>query len=165
MKDVETVGEKQLQEQEVVVGDETGKVVLVLWGDKIGCLQEQKSYRLHRVQVSRYGGKAILGRVLHMMRWMMMCAVRRLSRFLCPQWLNLLLVGARVLGVQNFEVQFSCISCKALIESSGSSEHAISEKCNTGQVLIDSRVTAKLILQNKVGTRVTVRAVLKWKCE
>ena len=170
VKDVETVGEKRRQKQEVVVGDETGKVILVLWGDKIGCLEEQKSYFFHRVQVNRYGGKAQLQyprsgasyEEIHDVECEEIgdCSSPSVSQ-------PALLVGAKVIGVQKFEVQYSCISCKALIESSGSSEHAICGKCNTGQILIDSRVTAKLILQDPMGTRVTVRAytgVLKMIC-
>ena len=59
VKDVETVGEQRLQKNEVV-RDETGKLILVLWGDIIECLEEQKSYSLHGVQVNRYGGKVQL---------------------------------------------------------------------------------------------------------
>ena len=36
VKNVEIVGENQMQKQEVVVADETGRAVLVLWGDRIG---------------------------------------------------------------------------------------------------------------------------------
>ena len=54
---------------------------------------------------------------------------------------------AKVVGVQNFDVQYSCVCCKTPMPSSGTTEHGICKKCNTGQVLMDSKISAKLILQ------------------
>ena len=62
------------------------------------------------------------------------------------------------MGVQNFEVQYSCVNCKASIHNTGSAQYGMCQKCNTGQALMDFRITAKLILQSKCGVRVYVRA-------
>ncbi len=67
------------------------------------------------------------------------------------------LVSAVIIGVQNLEVVYSCISCKSNIEQKGSSEMTI---CNTGQILSDGKVTAKLVLKAN-GERVNVRAYTK----
>ncbi len=44
------------------------------------------------------------------------------------------LVSAVIIGVQNLEVVYSCISCKSNIEQKGSSEMTICNNCNTGQL-------------------------------
>ena len=47
--------------------------------------------------------------------------------------------------------------CKSSIQHSGSSDIGICQKCNTAQRLFESRITAKLVLQNQDGNRITVR--------
>ena len=46
---------KELQKQDVVIGDETGSCRLVLWEEDVGSLEEVKSYHLLDVVVRRYG--------------------------------------------------------------------------------------------------------------
>ena len=70
------------------------------------------------------------------------------------------LVSAVIIGVQNLEVVYSCISCKSNIEQKGSSEMTICNNCNTGQILSGGKVTAKLVLKAN-GERVNVRGYTK----
>ena len=46
---------KELQKQDIVIGDETGSCRLVLWEDDVGSLEEGKSHHLLDVVVRRYG--------------------------------------------------------------------------------------------------------------
>ena len=160
VKDSEVVGESQLSKQEITVADETTTTTLVLWGNRIGSLEEHKSYLLKRVQVSCFAGKYQLqyprsGASVEEIDPLDTEGVEDSLPSPIPQQT---LIAAKVIGVQNFEVQYTCISCKATMEKTGSSSHGICHKCNTGQVLMGSRLTAKLILQDASGTRVTVRA-------
>lgn len=66
--------------------------------------------------------------------------------------------GVSVIGVQDLDIMFTCISCKANIEHHGSAQIAICNKCNTAQKLLDPKVTAKLHVQPRDGHRITVRA-------
>ena len=52
---------------------------------------------------------------------------------------------------------YACVFCKSSIQHSGSSDIGICQKCNTAQRLFESRITAKLVLQNQDGNRITVR--------
>ena len=63
-----------------------------------------------------------------------------------------------IIGVQNFEVLYSCINCKTNMERSGSSNMILCHRCNTVQNLVDSKITAKLILRTSDGSRITLRA-------
>ena len=46
--------------QEVLIGDNTGHVLLTLWEDNVNTLEENNSYQLNRIQVHKYAGRVAL---------------------------------------------------------------------------------------------------------
>ena len=162
VKEPVTVGSGKICKQECTVADATGKAQLVLWKENINSLVENKSYTLRRFQVHKYGGNLQLqlpragSEVVELEN-----PIPDIPQFSSdeddPNTSLLSATNLKVIGVHSLDVVHSCLGCKSGIESC-TSTMTICKNCNMAQLLIDPKVTAKLLLLTQEGNKITLRA-------
>ena len=106
---------------------------LILWGDNVNTLEENKTYLMHRVQVHVFSCKYQLqlprsGFTIEPLEEDLNI---HLSEESDKDEGDNIVSNMIIIGVQNFEIIYTCIACKTNIEQTDSSDVVICENCIT----------------------------------
>ena len=108
---------------------------VILWGDKVNSLVPKHSYIFHRIQVNAFNGinQLQLPRSGSTVKHFDQLVIPQYSDDESPDNFNKA-NNVTIIGVQNFDVLYSCINCKTNMERTGSNM-ILCHSCNTVQNL------------------------------
>ena len=142
--------------QDIVVADSTGKATVTLWEGDVGQLQENKSYKLNKLEVRSYQGKQYLSFPSTASQDDISDIEDSIDIFTSEEDDDDLIEEVTVCGIKALTTVYVCINCNRSIQPVN--EHmADCSACNTIQRLSSPKQTAKLLVVSG-STRISLRA-------